>query len=70
MFARELARFLETAHTAGRYQTLYLIAAPHFLGLVRKQLSQAVGDTLALTLDADVTQHTPRAIREHLPKFL
>lgn len=70
VFARELARYLEDAHNADRYQKLYLIAAPHFLGLLRGHLGKGVSGTLALELDKDLTQHSVEDIRAHLPEFL
>lgn len=69
-FALELARYLTEAHNADRFQKLYLIAAPHFLGLLRGHLDKGVAAVVAHELAKDLTQHSADDIRAHLPEVL
>jgi protein required for attachment to host cells len=49
-FAREVCEFLRKEHVAGKFSHLHIAAAPHLLGVIRKQLSEdcvkALGDTV------------------------
>ncbi|MBU0653816.1 MAG: host attachment protein [Gammaproteobacteria bacterium] len=69
-FAHELAVYLGNAYEAGRFQQLYIVAPPHFLGLLRKQLDKNVSAAIVLELDKDLTKHSVEDIRNHLPEFL
>jgi protein required for attachment to host cells len=53
-FARRVAAHLETAWHAGRYDELRLVAAPRFLGLLRKQLHPEVSKCVSESLDKDL----------------
>lgn len=46
-FARELAGHLNEARRAGRFTHLVLLAEPHFLGILRKQLDKATTQAIA-----------------------
>ncbi len=69
-FAREVSRWLDEARNANRFQKLYLVAAPHFLGLLRGMLSSGVKALVAGEIDKVLTQHTPAEVRTHLPEYL
>jgi protein required for attachment to host cells len=69
-FARELSRHLTEAHNANRFQKLYLVAAPHFLGLLRSHLDKGVAGTVAGGVGKDLVQHSLEDIRAHLPEAL
>lgn len=69
-FARELCRHLAEAREADQYQKLYLVAAPHFLGLLRSHLDKAVAEAVVGEIGKDLTQHSVADIRAHLPEFL
>lgn len=53
-FARRVAAYLETAMHRGRYDELRLVAAPRFLGMLRKQLHPEVAKRVTESLDKDL----------------
>ena len=57
-FARELADHLEKARTAHRYETLWLVAAPRFLAMLRKSVSREVMKLIEQEIDKDLTRST------------
>ena len=69
-FAHSLAATLNDAQIGGRYERLVLFAPPHFLGMLRNQLTPAVAGCVQASLDADVTRETAAQIRERLRKVL
>ncbi len=68
-FARDIARYLEDAHAANKFDQLILLAAPTFLGLLRKQLSDQVLKKIFFELDKNLVTHGIDAIRKHLPEY-
>ncbi len=69
-FAKEVSEFLDKNLHAKAFGKLHLIAAPRFLGLLRKELSKGVDAVISVQLDKDLTMMEPEEIREHLPKYL
>jgi protein required for attachment to host cells len=69
-FALELSNYLEEMRNANRYGKLYIIASPHFLGLLRGHFSHGVTQLIAEAVDKDLTQHSAQEIRAHLPDFM
>ncbi|OYY74434.1 MAG: hypothetical protein B7Y40_04670 [Gammaproteobacteria bacterium 28-57-27] len=67
-FAKQVAEALQ--HGLADYERLYLIAAPHFLGLLRKDLDQAVHAKIVKEIDKELTKHSLEDIRAHLPEHL
>ena len=68
-FAKELADHLEKNRHKKTYIKLFIIAAPHFLGLLRKELSKGVSEIVLLEIDKNLTTLEPKSIREHLPQY-
>ena len=69
-FAKEVSDYLdENLHTKS-FKKIHLVAAPRFLGLLRKELSQGVDEVISLQLDKDLTMMESEEIREHHPKYL
>ncbi len=64
MFAREIAEHLDKARATGQFEALILIAAPEFLGLLRKYMSPA---SLKLVTRA-VSKNLVRADQETIHK--
>ena len=64
-FAKEVADFLKIQGV--NYDQLYLIAPPHFLGLVRPNLDKAIISKLIMEIDKDLSQHSAEEILAHLP---
>ncbi len=69
-FAKEISKYLDKNLHGKAFGKLTLVAAPRFLGLLRKELSKGVEEVVSLQLDKDLTKMKPAEIREHLPKYL
>ena len=70
MFAKEIAAKLAQGLQRKRYQNLLIVAAPRFLGVLRKELGDAVRKHISLELDKDLTRLSARELRQHLPERL
>ncbi len=69
-FAREICDFLNSAHAARRFERLYIMAAPSFLGELRHNLSKSVFQSVSEQIAKNVTRMDPATIRDHLPERL
>jgi len=69
-FAKRLAAKLEEGRVAGSYQRLGLVAAPEFLGHLRKSLSKATTRCVALEVDKDLSRADADSLRKRLPDKL
>jgi protein required for attachment to host cells len=54
-FAHLLAEHLKDMHNQQHFEALVLIAPPHFLGLLHKQLPKPLDKLVSQTLDKDLT---------------
>ena len=66
-FARELGQFLRQARQTNAVDTLYIAAAPRFLGALRQALDNPTAQRLGGVVSKDLTQQLPPTIRAHLP---
>lgn len=62
-FARSLCDTLEHGRNAGRFHKLYLIAAPQFLGLMRKHMGKPLQGTVDHEFAKDLTMADEAQIR-------
>jgi protein required for attachment to host cells len=69
-FAQEVCALLEAGRVAGELSKLYVIAAPAFLGLLRKHQSPTLRQLVVEEIDKSLAGHDVAAIRKHLPEFL
>ena len=69
-FARALCEKLRQAAQEGRYDKLYVIAAPAFLGILRDCQDENLKSRVAGEIPKDVARQTPEEIRSKLPDFL
>ena len=69
-FASSVCSELDAARTSGSFQKLYVVAAPTFLGLLRKHQSNALKQLVAGEVDKNLSTQDPASIRRHLPDFL
>ncbi len=69
-FAHLVCETLESARNNGELSKLYVIAAPAFLGMLRKHQSPSLKHLIADEIDKNLTTHTLEAIRKSLPEFL
>ncbi|OYV46032.1 MAG: hypothetical protein B7X12_06740 [Halothiobacillus sp. 20-53-49] len=67
-FAKEVSDRLK--HHLAKFDRLYVIAAPHFLGLLRHDWDKGVQAKIAAELDLDLSTHSAEEIRQHLPADL
>ncbi|MDM7322759.1 MAG: host attachment protein [Gammaproteobacteria bacterium] len=67
-FAKEVAATLHA--DAAEYDRLYVVAPPHFLGLLRDATDKAVHAKLAGEFHKELTHFSAEQIREHLPAKL
>ena len=70
VFARELSERLEQARQRNEYERLYLIAAPEFLGLLRKTLPAPVRNLVVGEIKKNLVKQDNAAIRSQLPEYL
>lgn len=69
-FAKQVSERLEKARLQSDLKQLVIVAAPAFLGLLRKHLSAGTQALVTYELDKDITQQRPEEIRQHLPEQL
>lgn len=68
IFSRKLGDYLEKAHNDHRYEQLYLVAAPKFLGLLRDNLNKEVGKAVEEELPNDISKFTVQQIEEFVSR--
>lgn len=61
-FARDLCKYLHEEHVVGNFKRLHIAAAPHLLGVLRKQLS----DDCAKVLDGTVNKNLIHASEQEI----
>ncbi|RZJ10212.1 MAG: host attachment protein [Rubrivivax sp.] len=67
VFAGRVAQHLAERRREGRYDLLHMLAAPRFLGYLRKALDPAVASCVASEQDKDVVQESPAQLMQRLP---
>lgn len=61
-FAEQLRDYLEQARTHQRFDKLWIMAAPAFLGVLRDKLTKGVARAVELDVDKDMTTAAPGEI--------
>lgn len=69
-FAQQVCASLESARIEGAFNKLYIVAAPTFLGLLRKHQSGPLRALIAAEIDKNLAAQDGATIRGHLPDFL
>lgn len=69
-FAQQLCAQLEHASQQGKFGRLYMVAPPHFLGILRKHRSQELDRSVVGDIAKDICTGTATEIRDHLPRYL
>jgi protein required for attachment to host cells len=67
-FARVLNDYLLDAAQHNKFDSLVLVMPPHFLGLLRAELSPAVRQLVTATVGKDLTYMDEATIKEHVVK--
>ena len=70
LFARRISNHLDAAYNAGKFDKLYIVANPQFLGLLRQTIVSPVEKHIAGEVDKDMTQMLAEDIRKNLPYVL
>jgi protein required for attachment to host cells len=66
LFSKAVARYLDKARSQHRYDKLYLIAPPEFLGLMRENLGKEVRKIIAEEINKDLSWFGTRDIERYL----
>lgn len=69
-FASSVCSALESGRMQGRFNKLYVVAAPGFLGKIRKTLSSPTRKLVAAEINKNISTQDPGSIRTHLPQYL
>ncbi|MCG6967860.1 MAG: host attachment protein [Chromatiaceae bacterium] len=69
-FAAEVCKHLEKGRNSHAFGKLYVVAAPQFLGLLRKHQSDALRGLISSELSTELTTQSPERIRAQLPAYL
>jgi protein required for attachment to host cells len=70
VFALRIAKHLEDAHNANRFEQLLIVAGPTFLGLLRNNLPDQIKKLVRFELDKEISALSAADIRQHLPPYL
>jgi protein required for attachment to host cells len=69
-FAAQVCAELESARNAGFLRKLYVVAAPSFLGMLRRHQSGPLRQLIAGEIDKNIATQDPASIRKCLPEHL
>ncbi|BCN93262.1 hypothetical protein THMIRHAM_10470 [Thiomicrorhabdus immobilis] len=69
-FAKRIAKQLNDEFNQNKFEKLFVVAAPAFLGELRNAFSKAVEKHIAFSLGKNIVTQTPAEIRGHLPHSL
>jgi protein required for attachment to host cells len=69
-FARKIADSLESSLNEKRFSSLVLVAEPHFLGLLRSALPEAVSQTIKNEVGREYPDSSDAEIRERIFRIL
>ncbi|WP_045214724.1 host attachment protein [Desulfonatronovibrio magnus] len=69
-FARSLAETLNNGARDNKFQKLYILAPPSFLGMLRSELSNATQKKIAGEIDKNLAQLKMEEVRKHLPEYM
>jgi protein required for attachment to host cells len=67
LFAQKIDNFLLTGRNENRFSKLVLIAAPAFLGLLRKHMDAQVAKMVVHEVHKNLVKSNVAEIRQHLP---
>jgi len=70
VFAQQIDSYLLAARNENRFNKLVLIAAPTFLGLLRKHMDDQVATMVVHELHKNLVKSDAGEIRQHLPAHL
>jgi len=65
-FARQIAHLLEQARNERRYDHVFIVAAPAFLGMLRQELPESVRNVVAGEFDQDLVKLDVHQLEQRL----
>jgi protein required for attachment to host cells len=65
-FAHSVVKLLDQAMRAGRFGKWVLVAPPHFVGMIKKELTNELKKHLMSSVDKDLTSFDVRTLAERL----
>lgn len=68
LFARRIAEELEGARGRQEFDRLVVMAAPGFLGVLRKAIPESVRSSVAAEVHKDLVRGSVRAMQTHIPQ--
>ncbi|HEY0720166.1 MAG TPA: host attachment protein [Gammaproteobacteria bacterium] len=69
-FAMELAKALDEGRAANKFGKVVLVASPHFLGLIKQNMSEQLSKAISHTIQKDYTAVTERDMLEQLKAYM
>lgn len=66
-FSRQVAEDLKKAYEHNDFDKLVIVAAPAFLGCLRKHIDHQLALSISFEINKDLTQLPPNELREQLP---
>ena len=69
-FAMELAKSLDEGRASNKFGSTVLVASPHFLGLIKQNMSDQLGKTVSHTIQKDYTAINDRDMLAQLKAHL
>lgn len=69
-FAKQVVEQLESDRHQGRFDSLCVVAPPHFLGLLRGHMGNGLTRAVRGEVTNDLTQQDLRSVREHVAHLL
>jgi len=69
LFAKTIARRLDKARSKRRYDKLYLIAPPEFLGLLREKLGKEARKATTEEINKDLSRLEPRDLERYIRPY-
>jgi len=69
-FAKRVIKRLSNALNHNKFERLFIVAAPSFLGTLRNACSQQLEKTVSFSLGKNIVNLKPVQIRAHLPHSL
>ena len=69
-FAAQVCGELDAARGNGEFRKLYVVAAPAFLGMLRKHQTNPLKQLVVGEVDKNLATQDPASIRKHLPEYL
>jgi len=69
-FAMELAKSLDEGRAANKFGDVVLVASPHFLGLLKQNMSDQLGKIVSLTIQKDYTAVNERDMLDQIKSHM